>query len=97
MVLRDGPGLLAEALGDDFEDGSIDCIGDFLVEFTDTQVRDGFNLALVGWELSVNDAQEGGFAFSVAAEQADAFALGDGETGIVEELGAPEGYSEIAV
>ena len=53
MILSNGLRGLAEALGDDFEDGAFEGGGNFLVEFPNSEAWDGFDLACVGLNFPV--------------------------------------------
>jgi len=97
VVFRNGAGGLAEPLRHDFKDRAVEGGRHLLVEFTDAQIGDGLDLALIEVDLRVEDAEQGGFALAVASEQADALALGDSEPGIVEEFWSAERDGKIAV
>ena len=55
MVLSNGLRCLTEALGDDFEDGAIEGIRNFLVELANSEAWDGFDLARVGLNFPTQD------------------------------------------
>ncbi len=48
----------------------------------------------VGFDLAGEDAEQGGFAGTVAADQAEAFALGDAEGDVLKEQAGAEGFGE---
>ena len=53
MILSNGLRGLAKALGDDFEDGAIEDMRDFLVELANSEAWYGFDLARIGLDFSV--------------------------------------------
>ena len=55
MILSNGLRGLAEALSDDFKDGAIEGIRNFLVELANSDAWDGFNLARVGLNFPTQD------------------------------------------
>jgi len=97
VVFGDGLGGLSQTFSHNFKDGAVEVGGHFLVKLADTEAGDGFDFTFIGLDFSADDAEQGGFTFAVTAEQADALALVDIKTGVVEELRTAKRDGEIAV
>ena len=67
MVFRDDLGSGAEAIGNNFKNGTIQVGRHFLVELTNAQTWNGFDLARVWLNLAVDDAQQCGLALTITA------------------------------
>ena len=83
-----------DGVGDDLVDGLAGGEFDVLRDVAGARVAAHGDGAGIGLDLAGEDAEQGGFAGAVAADQAEAFAFGDAEGDVLEEEAGAEGFGE---
>ena len=95
MVVGPRRVLRVQSLRHDLGDVAGEVLGDVLGQAGDAQALLADDLAFVGGELPLEQAEQGAFALAVASEQADALASLDLKLDAVEQSGPSEGQAHI--
>ena len=95
VVLPDEPAELVQAVGHDVEDAAGHTDRHLLVQARDDHALPHLDLAVIRRQLARDHLHQSGLALAVAAEQADALALVDGEIQGLEQGCAAEGQGDV--